>query len=78
MRGIVSILELSLITAKEMCGMIPYAIGLDIGITSVGWATVALDDEDKPVAIPPFVPETTEEKQEYAAAEERRRIRLSR
>ena len=39
---------------------------------------VALDDEDKPVAIPPFVPETTEEKQEYAAAEERRRIRLKR
>ena len=39
---------------------------------------VAIDDEDKPVAIPPFIPETTEEKQEYAAAEERRRIRLSR
>ena len=39
---------------------------------------VALDDEDRPVAIPPFTPETTEEKQEYAAAEERRRIRLSR
>ena len=39
---------------------------------------VALDDEDKPTPIPQFVPETTEEKQEYAAAEERRKIRLSR
>ena len=39
---------------------------------------VALDDEDRPVSIPPFTPETEEEKQEYAAAEERRRIRLSR
>jgi acyl-CoA hydrolase len=39
---------------------------------------VAIDEEDRPVAIPPFVPETTEEKQEYAAAEERRRIRLNR
>ena len=37
---------------------------------------VALDDEDRPVPVPPFVPETNEEKQEYAAAEERRRIRL--
>ena len=39
---------------------------------------VALDEEDRPAAVPPFVPVTTEEKQEYAAAEERRRIRLSR
>ena len=39
---------------------------------------VAIDDEDRPVAITPFVPETLEEKQEYAAAEERRRIRLNR
>ena len=39
---------------------------------------VAIDEEDHPVAIPMFVPETTEEKQEYAAAEERRRIRLQR
>ncbi len=31
--------------------MLPYAIGLDIGITSVGWATVALDREDKPFGI---------------------------
>ena len=39
---------------------------------------VALDDEDQPAAVPAFVPETTEEKQENAAAEERRRIRLKR
>ena len=39
---------------------------------------VALDDEDHPAPIPAFVPETLEEKQEYAAAEERRRIRLKR
>ena len=39
---------------------------------------VALDDEDRPAPIPPFTPETNEEKQEYAAAEERRRIRLNR
>ena len=38
---------------------------------------VAIDQEDKPVPVPPFIPETTEEKQEYAAAEERRRIRLN-
>ena len=31
--------------------MLPYAIGLDIGITSVGWATVALDEDDRPFGI---------------------------
>lgn len=31
--------------------MIPYAIGLDIGITSVGWATLALDEKEKPCGI---------------------------
>ena len=31
--------------------MLPYAIGLDIGITSVGWATVALDQDDQPFGI---------------------------
>lgn len=31
--------------------MLPYAIGLDIGISSVGWASVALDEEDKPCGI---------------------------
>ena len=39
---------------------------------------VALDDDDKPTPVPPFVPETFEEKLEYAAAEERRKIRLAR
>ena len=39
---------------------------------------VAIGDDDQPVAIPAFVPETNEEKMEYAAAEERRRIRLQR
>lgn len=39
---------------------------------------VAIDDDDRPAAVLPFIPETIEEKQEYAAAEERRRIRLSR
>ena len=31
--------------------MLPYAIGLDIGITSVGWATVALNSDDRPYGI---------------------------
>lgn len=31
--------------------MYPYAIGFDIGITSVGWAVVALDGEDNPFGI---------------------------
>jgi len=31
--------------------MSEYAIGLDIGVTSVGWAIVALDDCDKPCGI---------------------------
>lgn len=31
--------------------MLPYAIGLDIGISSVGWAAVALDGEDRPCGI---------------------------
>ena len=39
---------------------------------------VALDGEDRPASVPPFVPETLEEKREYAAAEERRRNRLNR
>ena len=39
---------------------------------------VALDDYDRPAPVPAYVPETTEEKLEYAAAEERRRIRLQR
>ena len=31
--------------------MYPYAIGLDIGISSVGWAVVALDNEGSPYGI---------------------------
>lgn len=31
--------------------MRPYAIGLDIGITSVGWAALALDSEERPCGI---------------------------
>lgn len=28
-----------------------YVVGLDIGITSVGWATLLLDSQDEPVRI---------------------------
>ncbi len=31
--------------------MFRYGIGLDIGITSVGWATVALNEDDNPYGI---------------------------
>ena len=37
---------------------------------------VALDENDRPTPIPSFIPETEEEKEEYAAAENRRKIRL--
>ena len=39
---------------------------------------VALNDQDQPVPVPVFTPETDEEKAEYQAALERRRIRLGR
>ena len=39
---------------------------------------VALDRDDRPARVPAFVPETEEEKKEFAAAEARRKIRLSR
>ena len=39
---------------------------------------VALDEQDAPTAVPPFAPETEEERREYADAQERRRIRLGR
>ena len=39
---------------------------------------VALDDQDRPTHVPPFIPETDEEKEEYAHAEERRIIRKKR
>ena len=37
---------------------------------------VALDENDKPKAVPMFVPETDEDKREYAAAVTRRRMRM--
>ena len=39
---------------------------------------VALDENDQPKAVPPFTPRTDAEKREYAAALERRKIRLAR
>lgn len=39
---------------------------------------VALDDSDLPAEVPPFRPETEEEKAEFQAAERRRQIRLGR
>ena len=39
---------------------------------------VALDDQDQPMPVPVFTPETDEEKAEYQAALERRRVRLGR
>ena len=39
---------------------------------------VALDDQDKPAEVPPFVPETEEEIREYREAEKRRQIRIGR
>ena len=39
---------------------------------------VALDDDDSPAPVPPFLPEGEEEEREYAAALERRKIRLNR
>ena len=39
---------------------------------------VALDDDDQPASVPEYVPETIGEKLEFAAALERRKIRLAR
>ena len=39
---------------------------------------VALDEQDRPKPVPGFVPDGEEERREYEAALERRRIRLSR
>ena len=39
---------------------------------------VALDEDETPTLVPPFEPQTDEERREYAAALERRRIRLGR
>ena len=38
---------------------------------------VAIDENEKPIPVPPFIPETLEEKKEYAAAETRRKNRLN-
>ena len=38
---------------------------------------VALDDDDKPTAVPPLVPETDEEKRVFQDAETRKHFRLS-
>jgi len=38
---------------------------------------VALDDDDKPTAVPPFVPETEEEKRIFQDAEIRKHFRRS-
>jgi acyl-CoA hydrolase len=37
---------------------------------------VAIDEEERPVPVPPFTPETEVERIEYAAAQERRKKRL--
>ena len=39
---------------------------------------VALDEHDKPKPVPPFVPQTDEEREEYAAAQARREQRVKR
>jgi acyl-CoA hydrolase len=38
---------------------------------------VAIGEDEKPIPVPPFIPETLEEKKEYAAAESRRKNRLN-
>ena len=38
---------------------------------------VALDDEDKPTTVPPFVPETEEEIRNFHDADARKRMRMS-
>ena len=38
---------------------------------------VALDDDDKPAAVPPFVPETEDEKRIFHDADTRKRMRMS-
>ena len=37
---------------------------------------VAIDEEEHPVPVPPYIPETEEERAEYEAAQERRKKRL--
>ena len=47
-------------------------------INSAYLVFVAIDDNDQPIKVPPFIPETPEERREYDAAIGRRRVRLSR
>ena len=50
MRGVISTLKRGTFDVGG-AAMIPYAIGLDVGITSVGWAVVALNEDDAPYGI---------------------------
>ncbi len=50
--------------------------GLRKSINRAYLVFVALDEHDRPVPVPPFTPQTEAEKLEYAAATERRRMRL--
>ena len=45
-------------------------------IVSAYFTFVALDDQFKPVEIPPVIPETEDEKRRYERADERRRARM--
>jgi len=48
-------------------------------LTNKAYVTyVALDDEGKPTPVPPLLPETDEEKRDFAEAEKRRNERLKR
>lgn len=49
--GHISILQRENIMNNDSLKIITYAIGLDIGIASVGSAIVALDESDKPCGI---------------------------
>ena len=46
-------------------------------IFSAYFTFVAVDEEMKPMAVPPVIPETDEEKRRYFQAEERRKRRMS-
>jgi acyl-CoA hydrolase len=52
--------------------------GIRKHVASATLIFVALDENCKPVAVPPIIPETPEEQRRYARAEERYRIRAAR